>query len=320
MTVTSEGSRTVGVRLLPGTSDLAALFSLDFDERLFRRNYRWPVLVSAALAADADDLDRWLTAGAATLLGRDLAARTLNRIASEAAEPLYLQAIVSGGSPRTQEEIRIGIAEACLEADCTFLSGAESSTWDRKVTIAAVAAGVVERVKMMSCRQFALGDVVLALASPRLWPPLAERARELLAAPAVPKAGDAPGDAAATHVQPAPVLAGRLQTVLSHYTVKRVIHAMTPVESDGLEAALRRVIGPEVAVKRSRMRRPLADLLATLQARGLIVDGADEAHARGIGFLVVVSEPFAAAVARRLQRLGAPAAVFGHLVAPGQDD
>jgi len=318
MAVTSEGSRTVGVRLVPGSSDLVSLFSLDFEERLFRRNYRWPILVSASLAAAAADIDRWLSAGAATLLGRDLAARTLNRIASEAAEPLYLQAIVSGGSPRTQEEIRIGIAEACLDADCTFLAGSEVGTWDRKVVVVAAATGVVERNKMMSRRHFALGDVVLALASPRLWPPLVDRAREL---PAGGRALDEyPGGAALAHVQPAPVLAGRLQTILGHYRVKRVIHAMTPVEGDGLDDALRRVTGPEVAIQRSRLRRPLSDLLATLQDRGLDTTGADEAHARGIGFLMVVSQPFAVSVTRRLRRLGVPTAVFGCLVAPGQGD
>ena len=90
-----EPSQSYSLRELGGGTDLAARVLLDFEQKLFRRDYRRPVLVSAALAADADDLDRWLTAGAARLLGRDVAARALNRLASEAAEPLFLHAVIS---------------------------------------------------------------------------------------------------------------------------------------------------------------------------------------------------------------------------------
>jgi phosphoribosylformylglycinamidine cyclo-ligase len=316
MATTSEVSRTVGLRVVSGGGDLAARTSLDFDQRLFRRNYRSPVLISAALAADSDDIERWLTSGAAALLGRDVAARVLNRVASEAAEPLYLHAVVAGGSPRTQQEIRGGIAEACIEADCTFLTGSDANTWDRKVTIAAAATGVVERSKMMDRRRFTAGDVVLAVASDRLWPALVARAGDVLADPDSAKAlARLPVDAASAVLQPPPVLAGRLQTVLRQYTVKRVVHAMIPVEGDGLTAALGRLTGGEFDVKRARGKRVWSDLLAALQKHGLKVDDIDEAHRLGIGYLIVVGEAFAGAVARRLRRLGAATYPFGRLVA-----
>ena len=64
MTLTPEAQRTFGLRVIPGGSDLAARVSLDFDQKLFRRNYRRPVLVSAALLSDQADVDRWMSAAA----------------------------------------------------------------------------------------------------------------------------------------------------------------------------------------------------------------------------------------------------------------
>jgi len=316
MSHASDGSRTFGLRVLAGGTDLAARVSLDFQQKLFRRNYRWPVLASAALAADADDLTRWLTAGAARLLGYDVTARALNRIASEAAEPLFAHAVISGGSPRTGQEIRDGVADACEAADCTFLSGPEATTWDRKVTIAVSATGVVDRRQMMSRRRFDTGDIVLAVGSDRLWPAMVDPARQVLARPqAVKRLAKLPVDSATALVRPAPVLAGHLQTVLRRYTVKRVVHAMVPVEGDGLAAAAERLVGPRFEVKRVRSRRCYSDLLALLGRLGVEADRADEGHRLGIGYLMVVSEPFAEAIARRLRRLGAATRPFGRLVA-----
>ena len=316
MSQTDEAARTFGLRVLPGGTDLAARVSLDFQQRLFRRNYRWPVLVSAALAADADDLTRWLTSGAARLLGCDVTARALNRIASEAAEPLFAHAVISGGSPKTEQEIRDGVADACDAADCTFLAGPETNTWDRKVTIAVSATGVVDRRRMMSRRRFEPGDAVLAVGSDRLWPPLVEAARQSLARPqAAARLVKLTLDPATALVRPAPVLAGHLQTVLRRYTVKRVVHAMLPVEGDGLAAAVERLVGPRFDVKRGRARRCCSDLLALLDRLDLEADSADEGHRLGIGYLMVVSRPFADAIARRLRRLGAAAYPFGRLVA-----
>ena len=61
-------------------------------------------------------------------------------------------------------------------------------------------------------------------------------------------------------------------------------------------------------------------MLSYLLGRGLARqagDGADEGHLLGIGLLIVVSPPFAGAIARRLRRLGAPAYAFGRLVPRG---
>ena len=316
-----ETNRTFGPRVLPAASDLAARVSLDYEQKLFRRNYRRPILISAALSSEADDVNRWLTAGAAKLLGADLAARTLNRIATEAAEPLLLHAIIRGGSEDLRRQVRDGVTEACITADCAFIDDSpaeQGSKADAQPPWLAVSAtGVVERKRMMNPRRFEPGDVILAVGSNRLWPEAVKPASKILSA--LKPTDKLPGTTikcGAALVQPAPVLAGHLHSVLARYSVKRVVHAMTAVEGDGLAPALDRLLGGRFDVRRGRTRRAFSDLMSLLAEGGLGEQNIDEGHLLGIGYLMVVSGPFANAIARRLRRLGDSVYQFGRLIEP----
>jgi len=314
---TPRSRRTHGLRVLPGGNELAVRLSLDYEQTLFRRNYRRPVLVAAAATAEAEDVARWAGAGAFELLGADVAARALNRIAAEGAEPLMLQAIVRGGRGDDARRTTDGIAEACLAADCAFideLSPAQTGQGGgESLTVMAAATGVVEKSRMMDVRRFEPGDVVLAIGSDRLWPdtlgPVRERLRT--ADPDKPL-GDLAYTAADALVRPAPVLAGSLQQVLRQYHVKRVVHAMTPVEADGLAAALERLTAGRCEVRRTKPRRSYSPLMAALDLPES-VEAADEGHLTGIGFLMVASSPFAAVIARRLRHAGHSVYQFGRL-------
>lgn len=310
-----ETNRTFGPRVLPGAGDLAARVSLDYEQKLFRRNYRRPVLISSALSAEAADVKRWLGADAARLLGTDLAARTLNRIATEAGEPLLLHAIIRGGSEAVRRQVRDGLTEACIAADCAFIDDSPTDQPGREpLTLAVSATGVVERAKMMNPRRFEPGDVVLAVGSNRLWPEAVKPAGRVLSA--LKPTARLPGTTIKCDValvQPAPVLAGHLHSVLARYRVKRVVHAMTTIEGDGLEAALDRLLGGRFDVRRGRARPAFSDLMLHLAERGLADETIDEGHRLGIGYLMVVSGPFANAIARRLRRLGNSVYQFGRL-------
>ena len=316
-----ETNRTFGPRVLPAASDLAARVSLDYEQKLFRRNYRRPILISAALSSEVEDVSRWLAAGAARLLGIDLAARTLSRIATEAAEPLLLHAIIRGGREAVRQQVRDGVTEACIIADCAFIDDSPteegSKAGSQSPWLVISATGVVERTRMMNPRRFEPGDVVLALGSNRLWPAAVKPALKILST--LKQTGNLPGtklkrDVAG--VQPAPVLAGHLHSVLARYSVKRVVHAMTAVEGDGLAPALDRLLGGRFDVRRGRTRRAFSDLMSLLAERGLGEKNIDEGHRLGIGYLMVVSQPFANAIARRLRRLGDSVYQFGRLIEP----
>ena len=159
------------------------------------------------------------------------------------------------------------------------------------------------------------GDVVLALAGDRLWPDTLEAAKKALATFKVgqplPGLDYTPSDAL---VQPAPLLSAHVQHVLRRYTVKHVVHAQTPVEADGLAPALERLLGGKFAAKPARSRKCFSPLLELIDECGAMPETADEGHRRGIALLMVVSQPFAAAVAARLRRLGTPAWPLARLV------
>jgi hypothetical protein len=94
---------------------------------------------------------------------------------------------------------------------------------------------------------------------------------------------------------------------------------MTPVEADGLAAAMERLVGGRFGMKAARGRKYFSPLLELVDESGAMAETADEGHRRGIAFLMVVSRPFAAAVAGRLRRLGSPAwplALLGPVVSP----
>ncbi len=303
-----QTDRTFGLRVLPGATNLAARISLDFDQKLFRRNYRRPVLVAASLASDQADCRRWLAAGAARVFGHDLAARVLNRAAAEAAEPLFLQAVVHGPADTARDDLCCGLADACFDADCAFFDDPAGDRAAAELSVALAVTAVVERSRLMDLRRADPGDVVLAVAGDRLWPDTFAAARKALATfkPGQPLPGlDFAPDQAL--IQPAPLLSVHIQHVLRRYTVKHVVHAMTPIEADGLQPALDRLLGGKFELKPARTRKCFSPLLELIDECGSMPETADEAHRRGIAFLMVVSQPFAAAVAARLRRLGSPA-------------
>jgi phosphoribosylformylglycinamidine cyclo-ligase len=321
MSTTPESQRTFGLRVVPGGSDLVARVSLDFEQKLFRRNYRRPVLISTSVLPEPGELQRWLKAASAKLLGFDVAARTLNRVAAEAAEPLFLRGAIRGGTAELREQVCEGFAAACLAADCAFLDDLPEDDDYGDLWIAAFATGVVDRSRMMDYRRADPDDAVLAIGGDRLWPDLVEPARKVLAMFKPDK--NLPGldySAAEALLRPVPVLAGELQEMLRRYTVKRVVHAMEPVEGDGLVRALERMLAGEFLVKPvPRTRQAFSGLLHLLGESGLATEGFDDGHRRGIVLLMVVSRPFANAIASRLRRLGVAAYQFGRLVRSGEE-
>ena len=80
---------TFGPRVVESPNSFAGMFRLDYDERLFKKNYRNPVLVACTdgvgskvqLAALAKKFDT---------VGTDLVAMNVNDMLVQGAEPLFL--------------------------------------------------------------------------------------------------------------------------------------------------------------------------------------------------------------------------------------
>jgi phosphoribosylformylglycinamidine cyclo-ligase len=102
----------------------AGLFRLDYDEQLFRRNYKKPVLVGCTdgvgtkvlLAIEMKRLDS---------IGIDLVAMNVNDLVTCGAEPLFFldYLAVHKLDPKHLLAVIEGIARGCREAGCALLGG-----------------------------------------------------------------------------------------------------------------------------------------------------------------------------------------------------
>src|ERR1700730_4928686 len=116
--------RTHSPRVLDGFGGFASLFSLDFNSRLFAKNYRHPVLVSCndgvgSKLKIAGLMNRHTTVGIA------LVAMSVNDCLCTGGEPLMFLdyvAMPKDDPPLIRELIR-GISDGCMEADCALVGG-----------------------------------------------------------------------------------------------------------------------------------------------------------------------------------------------------
>ena len=111
-------------RILDGFGGFASLFSLDYNCRLFAKNYRRPVLVSCTDGVGT----KLKIAGMMNkhdTVGIDLVAMSVNDCLCTGGEPLlfldYL-AMPKDDPPLIRDLIK-GISDGCMEADCALVGG-----------------------------------------------------------------------------------------------------------------------------------------------------------------------------------------------------
>ncbi len=153
--IQSSLASTFGPRVIALPGGFAGLFRLDYDERLFKKNYKNPVLVACTdgvgskvqLAAKAKKFDT---------VGIDLVAMSVNDMLVIGAEPLFFLDYVAVHTlePALVAELVKGIAAGCRMADCALIGGetAEMPDTYRKgdFDLAGFAVGVVERDKTIT--------------------------------------------------------------------------------------------------------------------------------------------------------------------------
>ena len=168
--IQSSLASTFGPRVIASANGFAGLFRLDYDEKLFKKNYRNPVLVACTdgvgskvqLAAKARKYDT---------VGIDLVAMSVNDMLVMGAEPLlfldYLA--VHTLEPAFVADLVKGVALGCRQADCALIGGetAEMPDTYRKgdFDLAGFSVGVVERDKIITGKRVRPDDVVLGLGS-----------------------------------------------------------------------------------------------------------------------------------------------------------
>lgn len=321
--------RTHGPRVIPNPGGFGGLFRLDYNEKLFARNYRDPVLVACADGVGtkikvAQEL------GILHTVGIDLVAMNVNDLIVEGAEPLFFLDCLSVPhvDQRLCAAVMHGVVEGCRIAGCALLGGETAEMGDLfkpgDFDLTGFAVGVVDLERAMSRRHPSPGDVVLGIASSGIHSNGFTLARKVVAeagldlAETYPELTGENGEPGPTLgeelLRPTRIYADPIVRLNRSYRVKKVVTAMAHITGGGLSGNLERVLGDEVDARISTGAWPVPPVFDLLQSRG----GVDEEEMRkvfnmGVGFVVVVRPTFAAAVKARLERYGERVYTLGRI-------
>jgi phosphoribosylformylglycinamidine cyclo-ligase len=303
--------RTHTPRVLDGFGGFASLFSLDFNSRLFAKNYRRPVLV-ACTDGVGTKLKVATLAGKHDTVGIDLVAMCVNDALCTGGEPLVFLDYLAmpKDDPDLTRELVKGISDGCLEADCALVGGETAILPDvyqpGDYDLAGFCVGVVEREHIINGKAIQPGDLVLGLSASGLHSNGYSLARKVVFDVAglkvtdfVPELGRTVGEEL---LEPTRIYVRAVQNVLQHYPVKRrVVRGLAHITGGGLVDNLPRVLPPgrRAVLKRGSWEAP--PVFAWLQRLGNIAQAEmDRVFNCGIGFCLVVGRYYAESIQKQL--------------------
>jgi phosphoribosylformylglycinamidine cyclo-ligase len=317
-------ARTHTPRVIKLEGGFAGLFQLDFTSPLFARRYEDPVLVSCT-----DGVGTKLKVAARmevhNTVGVDLVAMSVNDAICCGAEPLFFLDYVamSHDDPLLLEQIVEGITAGCIQSDCALLGGETAimpDLYDRgDYDLAGFCVGVVERKRVIDGKAIAPGDVVIGLASSGLHSNGYSLVRRIVFEIAdlsvddyIDELGRTVGN---TLLEPTRIYVRVLRQVLSHYTVKSVVHGIAHITGGGIHDNLERIL-PErcqAVIQRGSWQAP--PVFSWLQRLGE-VDPAemDRVFNMGVGLILVVSPYYADSIRTQLTDCGLENWTIGRII------
>ncbi len=302
-------TQTPRVMQLPG--GFAGLFRLDYNSRLFARNYRDPILVAGAdgvgtkikVAIMADKYDT---------VGIDLVAMCVNDCLCIGAEALFFLDYISlaQDNPTLIAELVSGISEGCIQCDAALLGGETAIMPDLYAPgdfdMAGFCVGVVERKKLIDGRKtIRPGDVVLGLASSGFHSNGYSLIRKVVFDIAgltlddyIPELKQSVAEAL---LEPTQIYARALSEILGHYRAKSVIRGIAHISGGGLKDNVERILPDNCRVKIDGRSWPMPPIFLWLKSLGNI-ENSEMFHVfnMGIGFTLIVNPYFAESIQRQL--------------------
>jgi phosphoribosylformylglycinamidine cyclo-ligase len=316
--------RTHSPRVLDGFGGFASLFSLDYNSRLFARNYRHPVLVSCTDGVGTK-LKVAALANKHDTVGIDLVAMSVNDCLCSGGEPLFFLdylAMPKDDPPLTRQLIK-GISDGCLEAECSLVGGETAILPDfyqpGDYDMAGFCVGIVERDHIINGRAIQPGDTVLGLASIGLHSNGYSLVRKVVFEHArlkidtfVPELGRTVGEAL---LEPTRIYVRAIKNILQHYPVKkRVVRGLAHITGGGLVDNVPRILPPGRRVRLQRSSWEVPPVFPWLQRLGNIEQAEmDRVLNGGIGFVMIVSRFFAESIQRQLLESRVPTWVIGEV-------
>ena len=316
---------TFGPRVLATKNAFAGLFRLDYDEKLFKKNYRNPVLVACTdgvgskvqLAAEIKKYDS---------VGIDLVAMSVNDMLVQGAEPLFFLDYlgVHKLEPGVIAEMVEGVAKGCRIADCALIGGetAEMPDTYRKddFDMAGFAVGVVERDRIIDGSAIEVGDVILGLGSHGLHSNGYSLVRNIcfkkhglkMDDVIVELDGKTLGEVL---LEPTRIYVRPVVKLLGGYKVKQVVHGMAHITGGGLVGNVPRVLpaGCDAVINKGSWEKPA--IFDFLQKLGPVEESEMyRVFNMGIGFVMIVSADFANSIALKLAKSGEKVYEIGRVV------
>ncbi|MEM9165985.1 MAG: phosphoribosylformylglycinamidine cyclo-ligase [Planctomycetota bacterium] len=316
--------RTHGPRVIQNPGGFAGLFRLDYNQRLFQRNYKDPVLVACTDGVGtklklATQMQRFDT------IGVDLVAMSVNDLIVQGAEPLFFLDYIAVPKvvPDELEAMVRGIAGACEASGCALIGGETAEMPDvyapGEFDMAGFAVGVVELKRATDPLRIQPGDVVLGLASDGLHSNGFSLVRKIVSAKKlrldkVYKEFDADQTLGEALLTPTRLYADPLVRLQRAYRVKKIISGMAHITGGGLAQNIERVLNGSVDVHIDGKAWEPHPVFGFLAERGRVApDEMDRVFNMGIGYVLIVRPTFADAVQRRLTRLGERVVVLGEV-------
>ena len=295
-----------------GHGGFAGMFRLDYDEQLFRRNYKKPVLVGCADGVGTKVLIAIKMKRLSTI-GIDLVAMNVNDLVTVGAEPLFFldYLAVHKLDPQHLQDVIEGVAAGCREAGCALLGGetAEMPDLYRRgdLDLAGFSLGVVEYNRRISGDRVSPGDVIIGLKSSGVHSTGYSLVRKLIAVgkcrldKVYDELGETLGDAV---LRPTRIYVNAVLAVLKAYRVKRVITGMAHVTGGGLKENIARALSPGCDAELNKAAWPRPPIFEFLRRLGTTQGEMYKVFNMGIGYVFLVRPHYASGVMNALHRAG----------------
>ena len=305
--------KTMREGVLAGIGGFGALFEVP-------KRYKEPVLVSGTDGVGTK-LKLAFEWNMHDTVGIDLVAMSVNDVLVQGAEPLFFLDYFACGKLHvdTATAVVAGIARGCELSGCALIGGETAEMPgmypDGEYDLAGFAVGAVEKSKILTGAQVAVGDVVLGLASSGVHSNGFSLVRKVIdrAADQLPSHLDGQpfrqALMAPTRLYVKPVL-----QALALHPIKALAH----ITGGGLLENIPRVLPEGLAAQLKKGSWPQTELFAWLQQVAGIDDiEMNRTFNNGIGMVVVVAAEHAAATAQCLRDLGEQVFDIGVIAARG---
>lgn len=301
-------------RVLAGVGGFAGLFRLDYDESLFKKNYRKPVLVACTDGVGTKILIAKL-ANRFDTIGIDLVAMNVNDMITVGAEPLFFLDYLAIGKLSMEREIELikGISAACIEANCTLLGGETAEMpglySEDEFDLSGFAVGIVELDRIIDGSKIEPGDIILGLASNGLHSNGYSLVRKIV----FEKLKLGPNDklpgfgctVAEELLRPTRIYVRPILKLLSSYKVKKAVHGIAHITGGGLIGNIPRILPSNCRAIIHTDSWQIPKIFRFIQSKGPVRrDEMFRTFNMGIGLVLVVSAAHAHAIKEKLQDEG----------------